>query len=215
MSSRDKRATNKQWFEMDHLKKRDYDRVTWIPLLSRNTSTSGTYGYDGHVDEYTGSYAVMFDEDTKDAALSHSWTDVSVKWDNRPFVEMGNYKEAGTYIDYSGGKEGKYLVLIQSFELIGGDEWHLDQDLVLALRLLREGDSWLAPEEDFIEVARLIRKESGSPATLEIRSEHLKDYLRARNCGLLIAGYHRRSATTTQHSNVPWGESDVDSSTEN
>ena len=199
---------------MNDLKQRDYNRAVWIPLLSRITVPKTVeYGHDGNLDEYVGSYAVMVEERLKETALALSWTDISVNWDNRPSYENGNYQEAGGFRIFPSGEVGRYLVLIQLFESFEKTVWHLDQDLVLALRLLREGDVWLAPEEDFIEVARLHRSESGSPSSLEIRAEHLKDYLRARDSGLLVAQYYRRSATTAQSGHVPWKESDVSSST--
>ena len=70
--------------------------------------------------------------------------------------------------------------------------WHLHQDLVIALGLKREGDIWLCPDEGYIDVAHLKRREDGSAYLLEIRAEHLKDYLCARNMALYITSYRNR-----------------------
>ena len=50
------------WFEMNDLKKRDYNRSVWIPLCrSEILKKEKRYGTDGHIEEYTGCFAVMFD----------------------------------------------------------------------------------------------------------------------------------------------------------
>ena len=46
-----------------------------------------------------------------------------------------------------------------------------------ALSLKREKDVWVCPNEGYVEVARLHRRADSRPGLLEVRAEHLKDYL--------------------------------------
>ena len=78
------------------------------------------------------------------------------------------------------------------------------QDLVIALRLKREGDIWVSPDEGYIEVARLQRDDDGSPFLLEFRAEHLKDYLCARNMALYVTSYRNRDFISDDASFITW-----------
>lgn len=200
----------KNWFEMQDLKRRQYNNSVWIPLCkSQYLSRVERYGDNGHKQEFAACFAVMFDGYLEESALKLAWQNVTVNWDNRPWAEGREYFEAGRFRGWHGAEDGKYLVIQQSFDGLELPEWHLDQDLVMALGLLRENDAWLSPADDYVEVARLTRDESGAPIVIEIRSEYLKDYLKARNAGLLVANFDSRTATTADHSLVPWSQSDV------
>jgi hypothetical protein len=96
------------------------------------------------------------------------------------------------------------LVLDQSFDGIRPRIWHLNQDLVFALRLLREGDVWVCPSEGYLDVARLTRNADGSEASLTIRAEFLRDYLAARSMALRLATYRRRRAILEDRGHFGW-----------
>ncbi|MEN9595148.1 MAG: hypothetical protein RLY23_1631 [Actinomycetota bacterium] len=83
-------------------------------------------------------------------------------------------------------------------------QWHLHQDLVIALRLKREGDTWLAMDEGYIDAARLRRRQDGRPESLEIRSAFLKDYLAARTMGLYINSYCSRVEVFETAEQIAW-----------
>ncbi|PNB03539.1 hypothetical protein C1Y01_30575, partial [Pseudomonas sp. FW306-02-H05-BA] len=72
---------------------------------------------------------------------------------------------------------GVNLVIDQYLEDEHLHIWHLHPDLIVALKLLREGDSWFRPSEGWAEVARLKRDHHERPVLLEIRAEFLVDYL--------------------------------------
>ena len=82
--------------------------------------------------------------------------------------------------------------MVQHFDGAEPREWHLNQDLVFALGLLREGDTWVRPQEDYVTVARLRRDKAGKPIALEIKNEYLRDYLCARGHFLKIVLYRDR-----------------------
>jgi hypothetical protein len=97
----------------------------------------------------------------------------------------------------------------QSFDGAVPNEWHLHQDFVISLGLQREGDVWLRPVEGFLEVVRLKRDEQGKPVLLEARTEHVRDYLRARGMYLLLSSYRSRSQTVSDASHIGWPSSVV------
>ncbi len=63
---------------------------------------------------------------------------------------------------------------------------------MITLGLKREGNVWVAMDEDYIEVVRLNVDEGNRPRLLEVRAEHLKDYLCARRMALRISWYRER-----------------------
>jgi hypothetical protein len=95
-------------------------------------------------------------------------------------------------------------VLDQHFGGLEPSVWYLNQDLVFALHLLREGDVWVCPAEGYIEVARLTRDVEGHETSLLIRSEFLKDYLTARSMALRLFCYRSRQAILEDCSQIGW-----------
>lgn len=79
--------------------------------------------------------------------------------------------------------------------------------MIVALKLLREGDLWLSPCENYTEVVRLIRKPDGSAAAIEIRSEYLRDYLAARRMTLKISTFRQRDEILADASHINWIDS--------
>ena len=118
--------------------------------------------------------------------------------------QVSTYYWAGDWRSHHSGTVGTGLVIDQSFDMEAPREWHLHQDFVISLRLQRQGDSWLRPTEGFQEVARLVRDEAGDPVLLEARTEHLRDYLKARGRYLLISSYRSRGQIVSNASNINW-----------
>jgi hypothetical protein len=119
-------------------------------------------------------------------------------------VRITTYYWAGDWGSHRGDALGTGLVIEQSFDGEAPSEWHLHQDFVISLGLQRQGDSWLRPAEGFQEVVRLARDECGSPVLLEVRNEHLRDYLKARGMYLLISSYRSRSQVVSDASHIGW-----------
>ncbi|URM26390.1 hypothetical protein LLY42_21005 [Pseudomonas frederiksbergensis] len=114
------------------------------------------------------------------------------------------YHWAGNWASHYSNAVGTGLVIEQDFEGETPNEWHLHQDFVISLGLLRQGDSWLRPAEGFQEVVRLTRDEYERPVLLEVRTEHLRDYLKARGMYLLLASYRSRSQVVSDASHIDW-----------
>ena len=114
------------------------------------------------------------------------------------------YHRAGDWQSYRSKAVGTGLVIEQSFEGEAPSEWHLHQDFVISMGLQRQGDIWLRPAEGFQEVVRLMRNEAGNPVLLEVRTEHLRDYLKARGMYLLISSYRSRQQIVSNASHINW-----------
>jgi len=186
---------NKLWFEMADIRKRRLKDAVWIPLrCSLNLVKEGTYGYLGYKEEFYGLGSVAFPVDKRNEISELSWTDIGIGHSQRVWANKEHYKPADIYQYHDGIDLGIDLVLVQEFDGSEPDEWHLNQDLVFALHLLREGDDWICPSHNYEVVARLQRDEGKLPVLLEVKNEFLRDYLCARNMFLKTCMYRNRDA---------------------
>ncbi len=195
------------WFELRDIRRRSIAGSVWVPLQTgRKLREVGQYGHEGYVEEYFGSVCVMFPVDLRDEALSVQWSTARRSWSSRPSVEGDDYIACDAFVSSSTGHTERYVVLQQLFDTGDPEVWYLHQDLVLGLKLLREEDVWVCPEEDYVNVARLERDENGLPVQLNIRMEYLRDYLCANNCGLLVCTYRSRRAVAPEFPQLTWAD---------
>lgn len=207
----------KSWFEMNELRKKRYNNAVWIPLYGfQELEKSGIFGHSGYKSEIFACGTLAVPIDKQDYAESLGWHEIGIGYDSTPWIDDdGNYIPSDTYKDFRSDASGIRLVLTQSFEAPDEDDLFLHQDFVLALGLKREEDKWLRPVEDYIEVARIKRNENGTPNFVEVRAEHLKDYLCARKMILKLAIYREREIisedkpdfsleTTSQYKDEQW-----------
>lgn len=196
---------NQDWFEFKELEKRFYDNAVWIPLRASITVISqGKYGYDGYVEEFFGSGSLAVPNAKKVQASRLNWDSLGISHGHESHFEGRKYVPCDVYTDPK--FSGINLVLEQFTTKLELREWYLHQDLVIALKLRRESDTWVCPEEGYIDVVKLTRNDKGSPVLLEIRAEFLKDYLCARNLNLRITSYRSRRKVTINPSSVDWKE---------
>ncbi|MDX1296686.1 MAG: hypothetical protein R3260_00385 [Pseudomonas sp.] len=195
------------WFQMPEIRRRRLSSGIWIPLRqSEQLATGGTKGKPGYFEESlcVGSLAVR--QDRREIGDTLSWNDIGLIHVPGPYAfEDGRYKPADQYWHYD--KEdpvGIELVLLNRLNGAHETEWHVNQDLVIALGLLREGDSWFRVDEGYIEVIRQRRDPSGSIVAIEIRAEHLRDYLCARKLALRLVQYRQRLQIMADTSHLPW-----------
>ena len=139
----------------------------------------------------------------------------SINNSNTGYFQNGKYTPADIYEEYTGKYAGIFLVLEQHINSEEITEWHLHQDFVVSIRLKRENDTWISPTEGYIEVARLRKDPQGKPVLLEVRAEHLKDYLCARNMELYIASYFCRDAVFKDTAVISWDNGSHSEDTEN
>jgi hypothetical protein len=193
------------WFEMADIRRRWLKNKVWVPLrASQELQKNGHYGYLGYRKEFFGIGTIAVPLDKKDKVLKLGWMDIGISHYHSGFYDNGKYISADVFEGYEGKYLGTHLVLNQHFNSVDPAEWHLNQDLVTALGIKREKDVWVCPNEGYVEVARLHRREGSDPSLLEIRAEHLKDYLCARNMGLYATSYHSRDAVTDDASFITW-----------
>ncbi|MCF1455325.1 hypothetical protein ACQZ61_20900 [Agrobacterium vitis] len=169
---------------------------SWVPLRQISSSTIATDDPDILLLEEwigIGSAAVVAERHKDVEALA--WDDLGIQ-PHRSVVENAGYRSADVFRNWQGGELGINLVISQLIDGVDHEIWHLHTDLVVALHLVREGDVWKHPEEDWIEVARLKRDSEGKPTVLEIRKEYLSDYLTARGMDLYCSSYRERTMIT-------------------
>ncbi len=197
------------WFEMPDVRRRRFSTKTWIPLrASQQLIREGNLGYPGYREEYFGTGSLAVPVDRKQATAQLRWMEIGVIREHSSYADKdGTYFASDSRRDSKGDVVGIPLVLEQRLTTKEGSIWHLHQDLVIALGLLREGDSWVRPFEGYCEVARLKRNARGQPVLLEIWAEFLFDYLCARSMGLRLSSYQSREECVEDISHLTWPES--------
>ncbi|MBF8999895.1 hypothetical protein [Vibrio nitrifigilis] len=196
---------NQEWFEMQDIRRKSFSKSVWIPLRSvLNKEKKGRYGYEGYKEDFFGSGSIAVPNDKVEEAKKLGWMDIGISHNHSGWVDDGKYIPAEVYQDYGGEFEGVHLVLDQMSQDDGPNVWHLNQDLVVTLGLKREGNSWVCPNDGYVEVARLDLSENNKPVLLEIKSQYLKDYLCARDMALYMTHYFNRDTILSDASHIVW-----------
>lgn len=194
------------WFLFKDIRRRSLQDAAWIPLRAiEDYVKQKTFGEVGYLrDTFAcGSLAVPLVH--RDFGEKLGWSDIGVGHETRSYADENGYKPVDQYWFNCSSRDavGVELVITQGF---GWDDsvWHLNVDIVAALDLRREGDVWLKPDEGYVEVVRLHRDAGGQPIKLEMRTEHLRDYLAARQMALRVAWYRDRDAVLSNADHVEW-----------
>jgi len=194
------------WFEMPEIIRRSLTTAAWITLRAGTYPISkGNYGYLGHEEEFLGLGSLAVYLTKRGLAKDFGYDELGLSHNHGPIAEETSYVPAEIHAENDGNPIGVRLVISQPGNSNEYNEWHLNQDLIIALGLKREGDSWLAMDEGYLEVARLKRTPDKKPECLEIRTEHLRDYLCARGMTLCVATFRERRATLADISGITWG----------
>ena len=166
--------------------------AVWIPLrASEQIEREGLNGHEGFRAEFFGLGSVAIPMDHREHAEKLGWSDIGLIHSQDVWSTDNYYKPVDVYQYTDKVSLGTELVLVQNFHS-EPSEWHLHHDLVFALKLLREGDQWIKPDEGYNAVARLRRNKEGKIISLEIKNEYLRDYLCARGMILRIASFRSR-----------------------
>ena len=189
----------KREYEMDNFKRRKFRNSLWIPLYAcQEFEYSSQIGYDGYRAEFFGCGALAIPVTGKGRMAKMGCDSIGIGYDSISWLdENGKYFASDFCTDLEDHFLGLRLVLRQEMESLEPTELFLHQDFVLALGLKREGDTWVRPTEGYIEVAHIKRDAEGVPICLEVRAEHLKDYLCAGKMALRIASYRERVTITS------------------
>ena len=101
-----------------------------------------------------------------------SWSDIGIGHSVAPYAYSdGHYSPIDEYQYSDKEPVGINLVFEHPQPVVGGRQWILNPDLVVALRLIKDGPNWVRPEEDFVVVARETVHSDGSHRLIEIKRE--------------------------------------------
>lgn len=189
---------NKDWILQKKETRRIFSKSTWVPLRAMSNDEHGNSQLIGYTSEYFGCGSVAFPPEHRDIAEKVSWSDIGIGCTVQPYAyEDGYYSSIEQYQWNDKEPIGIHLVLEHPQPVIGGRIWVLNLDLIVALRLIKDGNNWVRPEENFAVVAREVFDEKGEHQLIEIKREFLLDYLAARNLSLKLSYYRQRVENIT------------------
>jgi hypothetical protein len=186
---------DQEWMLQIKESRRFLTNSTWVPLRASHNQEEGAAEVTdiGYVSEYFGCGSVAFPPEHKAVAEKLGWSEIGISHSARPYAyDDGYYSPIDQYQYNDKQPLGVELVFEHDQPVIGGSLWILNPDLVVALRLIKEGSSWVRPEEGFVVVAREVTDEKGKIHRIEIKREFLIDYLAARGLSLRISYYRQR-----------------------
>lgn len=184
---------NQDWILQKKETRRTFSKSTWVPLRASINDEKGNCKYIGHVGEYFGCGSVAFPPEHREIAEKASWNDIGISCTPQSYAyEDGYYSTIEQYQWYDKEPIGIHLIFEHPQPVVGGSLWILNPDLVVALRLIKEGSNWVRPEENFVVVAREVLDDKGEQRLIEIKREFLLDYLAARNLCLRLSYYRQR-----------------------
>lgn len=189
---------DQDWILQKKETRRTFSKSTWVPLRASVENENGNVKNIGYSNEFFGCGSVAFSPENREIAEELSWGDIGLSSTIGPYAyEDGFYSTIDEYQYNDKEPIGVHLVLELLLPVVGGRQWILNPDLVAALHLIKEGDNWVRPEENFVVVAREILDENGEQRLIEIKREYLLDYLAARNLALRLSYYRQRVENVT------------------
>lgn len=173
--------------------KRIYSKATWIPLRASCDDSHGDIKDIGYTSDFFGCGSAAFPPKNREIAEEFGWMEIGLSKDIEPYAYDDGYYSSIEQYQYNDKEPiGVQLVFEHPQPVVGGRLWILNPDLIVALRLIKEGNNWVRPQENFIVVARELFNEEGEHHLIEIKREFLIDYLAARNLSLRLSYYHQR-----------------------
>ncbi|MBH0179458.1 MAG: hypothetical protein HP491_16760 [Nitrospira sp.] len=184
---------NQDWILQTKETRRSFSSATWVPLRASCTDERGEVRGIGYVSECFACRSVAFPPEHREVAERFGWSDIGVGRSAQPCAyKDGYYSSIEQYQHNDKEPIGVHLVFEHPQPVVGGMLWILNPDLVVALRLIKDGKDWVRPEENFAVVAREILDDKGQHRLIEIKREVLIDYLAARNLSLRLSYYRQR-----------------------
>ena len=184
---------NQDWILHKKETRRTFSSATWVPLRASCNDEQGEVQDIGYVREYFGCGSVAFPPEHREVAEQLGWNSIGISHSAQPYAyEDGYYSSIEQYQYNDKEPIGVHLVFEHPQPVVGGRLWILNPDLVVALRLIKDGTNWVRPEENFVVVAREVLDEKGDHRLIEIKREFLLDYLAARNLSLRLSYYRQR-----------------------
>jgi hypothetical protein len=191
-----------EWIEAHDFESVAYDKATWIPLsISKTVLEKGKPGLAGYRREYQNFESIIVPIDLREQFQKVDWQSVGQRNPDHAWASDKGFFPPGCYGD---DPRVLYPALHRSFETGEPTQWDLLQELEVGLQLFKKGDTWIRPDEDDVEVAKLERDAEGEPSALLFKAEHLRDYLCAKRAALLLTGFNVREAVEEQFPGVAW-----------
>ncbi|MBN6070802.1 hypothetical protein HYE53_06840 [Aggregatibacter actinomycetemcomitans] len=183
----------KDWILQTKETRRKFSNSTWVPLRAICESKKGDVQEVGYTSEFFGCNSIAFPPEYKDLAETLEWSSIGITLEAHPYAfDSGHHKTIDQYEWNEKEPIGFHLIFDHPQPVIGGCKWIINPDLIVALRLIKEKNSWIRPEEDFVEVIRESFDDEGNHVQIEIKKEFLIDYLAARNLSLRLTYYRQR-----------------------
>jgi hypothetical protein len=191
-----------EWIEARDFENLSFEKATWIPLaVSKTDLQKGRSGHIGHRRAYRSFEAIIVPLELRDGFKNVDWQSVAHRCSDGAWEDEEGFHPPGSY---GGDPRVLYPVIRRSFETGEPTQWDLLQELEVGLQLFRKGDSWIRPDENDVEVAKLERNAEGSPSVMLLRAEHLRDYLCAKKAALLLTGFNGREAVEEEFPGLGW-----------
>ena len=196
---------NEAWILQASDIRRLFSRATWVPLRASLTDETGNVEEVGYVGDVFACGSVAFLKQHHELAERLSWSDIGIGHTVAPYAYSDGYYSAIDEYQYNDKEPiGVNLVFEHPQPVVGGRQWILNPDLVVALRLIKEGPNWVRPEEDFVIVARETVDSNGGHRLIEIKREFLMDYLAARGLSLRLSYYRQRVENVADLKDSPY-----------
>ena len=196
---------NEAWILQTSEIRRPFSRATWVPLRASLNDEKGNVKEVGYTGDVFACGSVAFPNKHRELAERLSWSDIGVGHTVAPYAYSdGHYSPIDEYQYNDKEPIGINVVFEHPHPVVGGRKWILNPDLVVALRLIKEGRNWVRPEEDFVVVAREMEDSDGSHHLIEIKREFLMDYLAARGLSLRLSYYRQRVENVADLKDSPY-----------
>ena len=177
-----------EWCLLTRERNSRYERSVWVPLFVDEHKESGVFPEAGYFDDYHGVGVMLVDEVDREDLTHLDWCCVRPQRFSPGFDSDGFY--SCKY--YFGQIHGEHLVYPVGADKDDGCKSVLiEPDLIIGLELEPQGENWICRAEDGVVVIRQFRQ-AGLISRVEIMSEFLKDFLAARNMGLVVVTCRER-----------------------
>lgn len=185
---------NKEWILLSRETRRAFANATWVPLRASVKDESGRVTDVGYVSEFFGCGSAAFPPEHRALVEERiGWSSLGIGHTVAPYAYEDGYYAPIDLFQYNDKEPiGVNLVFDHPQPVVGGNQWVLSPDLIVALRLVKEGANWVRPEEDFVVVARELFDDDGNHSLIEIKRSFLVDYLAARGLALRLSYYRQR-----------------------
>jgi len=198
---------NEAWILQTSEIRRPFSQATWVPLRASLNDEKGSVKKVGYIGDVFACGSVAFPAKHLELAERLSWNEIGIGHVVAPYsYSDGHYSPIDEYRYNDKEPIGVNLVFEHPQPVVGGLKWILNPDLVVSLRLIKEGSNWVRPEEDFVVVARETVDSDGSSRLIEIKREFLIDYLAARGLSLRLSYYRQRVENVADFKSSPYAD---------